>query len=45
VSRLDLEETLLSAAGLRPRDRMCQAVYSPGVDVEVFPLAPVVDGG
>lgn len=41
VSDLEIEETVLAAAGLQPAKGPIHACFSPGVDVEVFALAPV----
>ena len=37
-----LEETLLAANGLPRPDAPCHAIFSDGVDVDVFPLRPIV---
>ncbi len=41
VSLLSCEQSLLTASGIRPNTPPYHAVYSPGVDVEVFPLRRV----
>ncbi len=38
---LSLNETMLAAVGVETQQGPCHAVYSPGVDVEIFPLLPV----
>lgn len=37
IARLD--ESLVAAAGVRERSEIASVLYSPGVDVEVFPIA------
>jgi uncharacterized protein YqjF (DUF2071 family) len=41
VRLLACEQSLLTASGIKPDKPPCHALYSPGVDVEVFPLRRV----